>query len=441
MENLKEIYDKENIKKLNVDGYWYPKLGESPDNEYMFYYNVKGDSEKCYDDKGSQSPCYYVRIENGYISFGHLETGMSDRWKYLLKKTNNNESEATKLSQEQMNTILWAIGEYVEKIHPWTINWTAIQKSNVNSKNPDSRSKVYFLWAGRNLYPEYVPESKIQWIKLESFLNSPFAKNEGVPTKEEIKNMSAKNFFKICEDIKKELEEKRKAEEKEREIAREQRRMAELQPYLENPEINPNDIKLDDVVFLNDEKNKFNHGKLFIVKRIQSYDGTIEVVLNPKNEENDLLPHDSYARNQITNIENVHKINEKTSSIRSSIIQRVTQEENIARLSRERKIELFLSSPEINPNGIQIGDSVFIKDPNFGTRHGHRGKIINFTISVGGLEAEVEPVHDADLHSNFVGNRVYNIKYLYKATPENTRIRNYNLPVRARGVIMPPPEY
>jgi hypothetical protein len=142
---INELFDIENGKP--TDGRWINEKGDS-----IFLFNLKSDPNVC-----DGRPCYYVKITNqGIISFGHVDTGADDRF------VQNQESGTS--GQEMLNSVLWAIKDYVEKANPPVLSWTAVNKSRLGARNAMAREKIYNKLAARFLAQNYIQQDKF-WVR------------------------------------------------------------------------------------------------------------------------------------------------------------------------------------------------------------------------------------------------------------------------------------
>jgi hypothetical protein len=148
---INELFDIENGKP--TDGRWTNEAGDS-----IFLFNLKSDPDVC------EGPCYYVKISSkGIISFGHVDTGTNDRF---IRNQENGTS-----GQEMLNSVLWAIKDYVEKSNPPVLSWTAVNKGRLGAKNIMARDKIYNKLAARFLAQNYIQQGNF-WVRKDMAGNS-----------------------------------------------------------------------------------------------------------------------------------------------------------------------------------------------------------------------------------------------------------------------------
>lgn len=148
---INELFDIENGKP--TDGRWTNEAGDS-----IFLFNLKSDPDVC------EGPCYYVKISSkGIISFGHVDTGTNDRF---IRNQENGTS-----GQEMLNSVLWAIKDYVEKFNPPVLSWTAVNKGRLGAKNIMARDKIYNKLAARFLAQNYIQQGNF-WVRKDMAGNS-----------------------------------------------------------------------------------------------------------------------------------------------------------------------------------------------------------------------------------------------------------------------------
>src|SRR5690606_22229828 len=62
-----------------------------------------------------------------------------------------------------------AIGQYIDAKQPPQLTWSPVAKSRAGANNPMARESVYFLWAAKNIFPQYVPMSKRKWVRRDVY--------------------------------------------------------------------------------------------------------------------------------------------------------------------------------------------------------------------------------------------------------------------------------
>src|SRR5690606_41816424 len=69
-----------------------------------------------------------------------------------------------------MNSVLQAIGQYIDAKQPPQLTWSPVAKSRAGANNPMVRESVYFLWAAKNIFP---PRATHQSPKMSASRNVP----------------------------------------------------------------------------------------------------------------------------------------------------------------------------------------------------------------------------------------------------------------------------
>lgn len=233
-----EAFDRETISQFKIlDGVWEPPL-EDDATYHRFHFNLPSDPNKnCYDDYTQKNmPCYFVGITNaGGISFGHKESMFGDR------HDANKDLGGMKTSTEMMNSVLQAIGEYVEKKNPEMLRWSAVQKSRSGAQNLDAREKIYFMWAAKNIFPSYVPISSQMWIRADMYKQN-YRPEDGYPELPLKGGLgAAKQFLAQVQQGPTDLTNRRREEEE----RAEQERFMQM---LNDPQRNPQQIQSGDTV-------------------------------------------------------------------------------------------------------------------------------------------------------------------------------------------------
>jgi len=174
-QEILEVFGTTEIEAFKpLDGKWVPSIETPGDNygRWKYYFNAPSDPKK--DCEGD--PCYYLSITTSDssdgpvvgISFGHAESRYADRW-------DDNATEEEKklqknISSEVMKSILYGIGQFINKKNPASLTWSAVYKSRHGAVNQQARKKVYKLWAIKNLFPDkYVPVSDEYWIRTDVY--------------------------------------------------------------------------------------------------------------------------------------------------------------------------------------------------------------------------------------------------------------------------------
>jgi len=334
--------------------------------------------------------------------------------------------------------------------------------------------KVYFLWGAKNLFPQYVPVRADYWMRFDEFIKT-YGDMEGMIPEEEMKAMGAKKFLEWVKQFEEKRQQKAQEEAERQEAEEERRRQEELAEMLNDPEYNPNRIAVNDLVY-NKNEGGSNHGKLYKVSRIRqdrygdyTTRGDLIAYLEPQEEPGDELQHDVYSDRLYRPVKSLYKADDENRATRHSMIQDRENARRQAEEERERQLHSLLTNPAVNPNGIKVGDSVFVKDVD-SVRNAMRGIVREIlpdqdndydsrprTVSgytsdyvpeiPYGLIARIAPEADDDYHNNgWYTSRKYPLQKLFPTTPENTRIRQYNVqqatqqatPVAHRSVEMPP---
>jgi hypothetical protein len=70
-----------------------------------------------------------------------------------------------------LNSVLWAIKDYVEKSNPPVLSWTAVNKGRLGAKNIMARDKIYNKLAARFLAQNYIQQGNF-WVRKDMAGNS-----------------------------------------------------------------------------------------------------------------------------------------------------------------------------------------------------------------------------------------------------------------------------
>jgi hypothetical protein len=274
---LSEIFDANEISSFQPkNGHWSNEPADAP-GSYVYYFDVEGDPETCGSD-----PCYsaVVSYQNGaaYIAFKHANTQYKDRggeggtW-------DKAGADIRKLGSIVMYSVLKALMEFIQKVNPNKLNWSAVSKSRNNANNPGARKKVYFAWAVKNLFPDkYVPTNEQEWWSVNYYNQQKEDDWPEIP--QSSGNRAAKTFIQeVASKIReKEEREEREQEEREQEQARqlEARRQQirdSLPQLLQDPQHNPNGVNVGDITIFN--SNFYRHRNTHEIKSIEvSFDDT-----------------------------------------------------------------------------------------------------------------------------------------------------------------------
>lgn len=441
LEYYMEIFDKDTFMNQEPENAKWEENGSS----YRFYYSLPSDPQKiCAGD-----PCYSVGFEDGNISFRHEDSRYADRWEKNLEIGKGDESIAKKISSEQINSILYAIGQYVTKVNPANLYWNPIAKSRSGAKNTEARTKVYFLWAAKNIYPKYVPITKSNWMRLDNFIQN-YKDYDGIPKESEIEKMPIKQFVAIMESLHAKIKQEREEDNRRREAEREEQNRREAEEWLSNPNKNPQGLAVGDIVINKEDNSSLpdeerRQGRLYKITNVntnwEDWGGSISALIVPHHEEEEeqgQFAHQT-SEERWVNIKKLHKASEENRNTRNTLTQ--------AAIERRREAEALIAQsytdPALNPNGIQVGELVFIKNSS-SLRFGNLGKVLSIHADTFndyhydqnadrnryghyGLYAKVLPQNDDNGNpSGVTSPRDFALKNLAKASPENRRIRNYN---------------
>lgn len=240
---LQEIFSTERVRGFRpINGRWEPPL-DMPSHHHEYRFSISSEGDKlCFGH-----PCYYLSIvrdsDNGItISFGHQETNYGDRW------------GSGAMGQEVMTSVLHGLDEYIQKYKPDHLTWGSTSKTRAGARNPEARSKIYAYWAARELFPHaYVPLSDSFWISREKYVAHYVPNGYPPPPPERISGNKIKAmnmFIKGIEDSREQIAQK---------TARQNRRTQrnELEQAIANPQCNPNNIRVGDLVMHRQSGNEY----------------------------------------------------------------------------------------------------------------------------------------------------------------------------------------
>lgn len=252
-----EAFDRESIASFQPeDGQWSPPL-ERASPSYVYRYNVSSDPKK---DCGG--PCYAVVVSvDGGISFKHYDTGYSDRYDKNVQIAQQSGKNPLDIANEQMYSILHALGEFIQAKHPEQLIWSPMRKTREGAKNEGARGKVYFLWASKNLYPEYVPVSEGEWVRSDVY-ERRYPAMDTFPDPNKVDEIGgAKKFLAAhvaAEDEARRLRYQREQQQRDRQVA----------DILNDPHLNPNGLRLGDKVMVKDPNSEY-HGMIYKIQNVQ----------------------------------------------------------------------------------------------------------------------------------------------------------------------------
>lgn len=434
---LDYIFDQELDQLLEGVESYQPLDGKWDQDGSTYRFNVSGDGcDTCPCTQGTDGVgrCYSLEITD----YG------GDRGVSIAFYRGGSTSDMRKnVGMDVFKGVLKGLSEYISAHKPASIRWSAVRKSSVNPLtrtivNPEARAHVYEGWAVRHLFPEKYVGMQGKWIRRDiydkEYVSTGYppvpegltdASNPG-EKKQALESMKEKAQANQAEIQRREIErqeaESRRQQEEENrrreEIRRQreeaqQRRLERLRQELEDPEKNPNGIQLDDVVYLQnpDDYNDYDYanrvGKVIQFMHGDRYEG-----------DSDNLS----AQVQWSSSEDENVFDGGTRWFHVTRLKKETPEGKAEREKRrQEKLEVALSDPEKNPNGVREGDDIIthMADNPHSSQHGLLGKIKKITLNRYGIAAYV----DWDDHAKEVlgyrhDSAINGLGYLKKATPE-----------------------
>ncbi len=229
---LLEIFDKDDISRYQPTGKW--------TNKDLYQFNIPSSQEQC-----SGGYCYYVRFEDDDdnlgsidISFGHADTGVKDRYQVEQGDT-----------KEVMYSVLKATDEYINKWKPEAISWIGVSKSRPNATNLDARSKVYFSWAAKNLFPNYLPMENDHWVRRDVAEEIHDEILDFHPLRHEIDQLrgikDAKRFLQGVDQARGNW----RVQMRSQRMTPQDLNQGQGQEYANNPRYNPNRLQIGDMIY------------------------------------------------------------------------------------------------------------------------------------------------------------------------------------------------
>ena len=270
-----ELFDPEEIEAFEPEDATWDTSPDDKSESWTFRFNVKSDTEKsCYG-----GPCYYVSIgKNGYIDFGHAQTGTQDRFGARSGEdieTSGNKKVSTTAGKEVMYSILKGIGEIIKKHKPSELRWTPVTKTRYDAPNSRAREKVYKLWAIKALFPQYyVPVSKSHWVRRDKY-DAEYVPR-GLPELPKTIE-SNKEKGRLADEMMEKSDEMRQAmalsrEEEQRRAREEQARIMVADTYH-----NPQQLQIGDKVIV---KTGTSQGQMGNIKRFEARWGDLFVYID-----------------------------------------------------------------------------------------------------------------------------------------------------------------
>jgi hypothetical protein len=315
---------------------WQPPLNKNA-AIYRYHFSLPSDPEKT--DSYDNLPPYVLIIDGVNdamnISFKHIETGYSDRFSFNKELSLQSGGNPGK---EMMMSILHGISEYIDVKNPEMITWTPIEKTTYDAPNPDARSKVYRLWAIKNIMGRYVPIGQDKWVRMDHY-EDEYVKN-GYPVFDPKKYIGSKGEESFIEEIRKYLE---KINRKKIETAMVSRR-ANAQSVLDNIELNPNRVKFDDFVYIGTEDYK----KATIV--LVNYNGKARLKYTDESG-NRVEPEYVEDYDTTADLKDIHPVTDRTTNLRDNYLQQISQNE-IERFSNNTGIKVGSKVITVNSPGV-----------------------------------------------------------------------------------------
>lgn len=451
-----EEFENSQEYKEPVDGVWNSR-------QDAYYFNVPGDpcgECPCYDGSrfnDNKPRCYVVNISktsskglNGIsVSFKRGQGGYKD--------------ENKGVAIQVMGGVAHAMDDYISKNSPDFLTWSPIIGGG---KIPEARKFIYNRWAAKTLFPDkYVnPDGGNTWYKREIYdekmvplgfppipenLNSKSARPEKREALNQLKSQYEKNLTQITQNLASEEERERERErqeiERERQEAERQRqeqeaarrreeeqRLARIQQVVDDPEKNPDALKVGDIVTLRLNSYGYYDSELkYRIARIKEFvidetdnpfesgygDVTLKFKLDFADYDDSTFRYtgpESLKRMGWNNWAGSYYHRNKTYPVTD--FEKETEEKYSARnATRLESIKSAIDDPAKNPNNIQIGDRVITKVPNNLNYSGFTGVLNTFDLnSRTSLRARV--IWDEGV--NAPDSLIANISYVFKETPE-----------------------
>lgn len=391
-----------------------------------YYFNVPGDD--CSDTNTGGMPCYKVTVSGNEeavsISFKRGSGGYNDEHRGVGKLV--------------MMGVLHGIAEAIEKIKPKQIAWSAVSKTKPNPvtgriENAEARASVYDKWAVRNLFPDKYIGGDGRWIRADVYNQDyvpkgypPVPENitadssaaEKTNAIEQIREKTKQNQEQIARaerELEEERERRRRAEHEERERQRREQRERWLQTAIADPQRNPAGVAIGDLVTLRNHGREYDDRDHHIVGKIDKFslgyygDGY---------ENDELFAFVKFAREDDP---------ENYTYNRRIQADRLIKETPETKQQRDQAYQQSIADPQKNPNGIIVGDMVFLSDHgrDYNDRyHSPIGKVEKIRIGEHGYGSEDDPLY-ADVKfgteespDDFAHTRKIQINRLIKETPE-----------------------
>lgn len=423
---LCEVFDTASILAHQPqDGVWEPPLNRP--GSHTYYFNVPGDD--CSDTNTSGMPCYKVVVSGGEdnvsISFKRGSGGYNDEGRGVGKLV--------------MMGVLHGLAEAIEAIKPKQIAWSAVQKTKPNPvtgkiENAEARASVYDKWAIRNLFPDKYIGGDGRWIRSDIYNQDyvpkgypPVPENvtadssaaEKTAVIEQIREKIKGNQEQITRaerEIEEERERRRNAERLERERERRELRERWLQQAIADPQRNPNGIAVGDLVTKNNHGNDYDDSRHHIVGKVDKF----TLGYYGDGPENDEL----YVFAKFGTEEEPENYTYNRRMLASTLVKETPE----TKQQRDQALQQAIANPEKNPNGIAVGDMVFLSDHgrDYNDRyHSPIGKVERIKIGERGYgRGEDEDIYadvkfgTEDSPDDYAHGRAIKISRLLKETPE-----------------------
>lgn len=417
-----------------LDGYWEKPLDQL--DQYgtaRYFFSVAGDDCKQHVGNNPNTPCYAVNISGNPAS--EVSVSFSRRGSYS--------DQHRGVGMDVFRAVLKAMNDYIKAKKPAALSWSPVLKSQANPHttnperagkiiNPEARKHVYEKWATRHLFPDKYVGLENKWIRRDLY-DKDYVPNGFPPvppevggdaspsvkaaTLEDMQNKAKANQAEI-DRLRREREEaeyRRQREEAEaRQREQERIRRERMEAAMSDTTQNPNGIKKDDIVYIQDLSPSDGEHMRHIAK-------VIDMRLGRYGDGTDLMADLRFADNEDDN-----NFNGYSDIILARRLQKETPESRSQREQRYREMmQALISSPQYNPHGVQEGDQIMTYLPNNPTsnQHGLLGVLKKFvkqtSWSATYLKAQIDwDEHAKEVLGTYQSERAVEAKNLKKATPE-----------------------
>ena len=393
-DSVNEAFESDAILNHQVlDEKWEPALSQDASG-YAYYFNVPGDNVGTKEKPAYKVSCSYEEYQ------GIHRSGIS------FSRNGSHADAGVGVHKDAMLSILKGIGEFIYAKTPEVVEWSAVGKTSRNKitgqkVNPEARKSIYKKWAIRNLFPDYIGISDENWVrkdyydeKLVKVLKYPplssDIKSDDHPGK---KRKAQDQLIAAIESNKDEINKARRAEEERLRLERERQRLEALRVKIESPEHNPNKLAIGDIVDLTEVDSYY--GQYYGVGKVKNFvdsygDLNVHIdlprITNEGPDFNNIVDTVSFKADRVkkeTEETKAARIAKKEEERRRQEEQERREKEEEERLAaEERASALELSAdPEMNPNGLKVGDNVisFLEDnPLHATHNGLTGTVKEF---------------------------------------------------------------